>query len=90
MRRDVGKRRGNLHAMWQNINWKCQSRGKARQEYRRLNKKLQRTTEETRENGGTRNVKKHKELDDLQQKGRFDKVYENVKQITRKLRRNRG
>src|SRR6218665_77439 len=61
--------------------WKHQSRDKARQEYKRLNNKLRRTTEEAREKWWN---EKCKELEDLQQKGRYDKVYKEVKRLSRK------
>src|SRR6218665_817767 len=61
--------------------WKHQSTDKARQECKRLNNKLRRTTEEAREKWWN---EKCKELEDLQQKGRYDKVYEEVKSLCRK------
>ena len=70
-----------IEEMEERRKWKHQSTEKARQEYRRLNNKLRRTTEEAREKWWD---EKCQELEDLQQKGRYDKVYEKVKQISRK------
>src|SRR6218665_1828676 len=61
--------------------WKHQSTDKARQEYKRLNNELRRTTEEAREKWWNEKCKK---LEDLQQKGSYDKVYEKVKRLSRK------
>src|SRR5688572_29732774 len=70
-----------IEEMEERRKWKHQSTEKARQEYRRLNNKLRRTTEEAR---GKWWDEKCQELEDLQQQGRYDKVYEKVKQISRK------
>src|SRR5688572_8778953 len=70
-----------IEEMEERRKWKHQSTEKARQEYRRLNNKLRRTTEEAREKWWD---EKCQELEDLQQQGRYDKVYEKVKQISRK------
>src|SRR6218665_617383 len=63
-----------------NGNTKAQTK-QLQQEYKRLNNKLRRTTEEAREKWWN---KKCKELEDLQQKGRYDKVYEEVKRLSKK------
>src|SRR6218665_2144844 len=63
-----------------NGNTKAQTK-QLQQEYKRLNNKLRRTTEEAREKWWN---KKCKELEDLQQKGRYDKVYEEVKRLSMK------
>ena len=70
-----------IEEMEERRKWKHQSTEKAQQEYRRLNNKLRRTTKEAREKWWD---EKCKELEDLQHQERYDKVYEKVKQISRK------
>ncbi len=63
--------------------WKHQSTEKAKQEYRRLNNKLRRSTEKAKEEWWKEQCV---ELEDLQRKGQFDKLYRQVNKLTKKPR----
>ena len=60
--------------------WRHQSTEEAKKEYRRLNNKLRRTTEKAREEWWENQCK---EIEELQRKGRYDKIYEIVKKSTK-------
>ena len=76
-----------IHDMDERRKWKHQNTDSAKQEYRRLNNKLRRTTEKAREQWWDNQCR---ELEELQRMGRYDKVYENVKKITRRSNTGRG
>ena len=61
--------------------WKHQSTEEAKKEYRRLNNKLRRTTEEAREKWWEEQCR---EIEELQQKGMDSMVYNKVKNLSRK------
>src|SRR6218665_3525325 len=67
--------------------WKHQSTEKAKQEYRKLNNKLRRTTEKAREQWWGEQCQ---ELEEMQKMGRYDKVYEKVKKMTSKKTSGKG
>src|SRR6218665_471461 len=68
--------------------WKRQSTEKAKQEYRKLNNKLRRTTEKEREQWWW--GEQCQELEEMQKMGRYDKVYEKVKKMTSKKTSGKG
>jgi Reverse transcriptase (RNA-dependent DNA polymerase) len=76
-----------IEEMEERRKWKHQSTEKAKQEYRRLNNKLRRTTEEAKEKWWD---EKCKELEELQLRGRYDLVYERVKRLSKKSKKGKG
>jgi len=67
--------------------WKHQNTEEAKKEYRRINNKLRRTTRKAREKWWE---EKCEELEELQEKGRYDQVYEKVRKMTKKPTREGG
>ncbi len=63
--------------------WKHQNTEKAKQEYRRLNNKLRRSTEKAKEEWWKEQCK---EIEEMQRKGQYDKLYSKVNKLTNKPR----
>ena len=76
-----------IQGMEERRKWKHQSTVEARKEYRRLNNKLRRSTEEAREQWWDEQCK---DLEELQKIGRFDRVYENIKKLTKRSSKGWG
>ena len=67
--------------------WKHQNTEEARQEYRRLNNKLRRSTEKAKEEWWKEQCG---ELEAMQRRGQYDKLYQEVKKLTDKPREGGG
>lgn len=76
-----------INSMKERRRWKHQTTEKARTEYKRLNNMLRRWTDQARENWWSEQCR---ELEELQQKGRYDKVYKRVKELQKKPGGGRG
>src|SRR6218665_1320293 len=70
-----------LQEMEEGRKWRHQSTEEAKREYKRLNNKLRRTTKKAREQWWEGQCR---EIEELQRKGRHDKVYKIVKNSTKK------
>ena len=70
-----------LEKMEERRKWKHQATEYARKEYKRLNNELRRTTDKAKETWWTEQCN---ELDELQKQGRYDILYNRVKDLTKK------
>ena len=70
-----------LEKMEERRKWKHQTTDYARKEYKRLNNELRRTTDKAKETWWTEQCN---ELDELQKQGRYDILYNRIKDLTKK------